>query len=187
MNHRVDHPGFADALDASAQPAPTADIEAVEVGTALVSDAAAIDELEVTGARPVPTLATSALVRAGSGVLGSTEAETLRTAVAKAYDAAVKAGAPEQVDLGADALRSYLAPADAERIDLQLDLLWLAAGGDLADRDNSDRLLHPNCLAMSGRSCLTSFSREPSLQTDPCGTSWLPTEPRGRGGSAQQG
>jgi hypothetical protein len=117
-------------------------VAAASAGTTLVTNASAFDQLDVDEASRVPTVATSALLRNGTGVLGTDHATELRTSVRAGYDEAISAGDPDKVDQAAEALRPFLSDGERERVDLYLDLLWFAAGGDLELLDDGHRLLH---------------------------------------------
>lgn len=139
-------PLFLGLLNHHLDPEAAAEIERVELtdqtGRALISDVSALDALEEGEQdQRVPTVATSALVRGGSGILRVDGARELRDAVAGGYTAAMAGGEPAEVDRAARALEPFLSSADAERFDLQLDLLWLASGGDIDVLENSDRIL----------------------------------------------
>jgi hypothetical protein len=135
LHHRLD-PGDLTLSDSAAMIA-----EAV-AGTTLLTDVTALDALDAQASDRSPTLATSALIRRGFGLLAPDAASELGRAVNGGYNAAIDAGDPGKIDQAAEALKPFLPSGDAERLDLQLDLLWLASGGNLEELDDGDRLLH---------------------------------------------
>jgi hypothetical protein len=135
LHHRI-------ASDDSRLSESASAIAEAAAGTTLLTDVTALDALDAQTSERSPTLATSALIRRGFGLLAAGDASELGRAVNGGYQAAIAAGDPEQIDQAAEALKPFLPSGDAERLDVQLDLLWLASGGDLEALDDGERLLH---------------------------------------------
>lgn len=143
LHHRVEARPEEPA-DVPGEPADVSDevIANVAAGSAFVTDASAIDALDSSDDARIPAVASSVLVRSGSGILRSPEAARMRVSVAAGYGEAIGAGDPAKVDQATESLRPFLSEVEVDRLDLYLDLLWVGAGGDLNELPDAERLLH---------------------------------------------
>ena len=107
----------------------------------LIAEASAIDALEGhTREHPSQAVATSALVRAGSGRIDAALGDSLGGALARAFSSAQAGERPEDVIDAMAVLEEFVEPVYADRLTNHLQVLWLGSGGDLDELFGADRL-----------------------------------------------
>lgn len=99
----------------------------------LVTVASAIGEWEELTDDGSESLATSALIRGGRGLLDDVGAARVGQAVAEGIPAVLAGEEPDKVAAALEALQPYLPAGSAERLERKLRFLWLGSGGRAQD------------------------------------------------------
>jgi hypothetical protein len=141
LDHRSSGDWSAEQQEEALRNAAHVQVDRPSTGRSLVAEAAALGALErAVSDGPEPMAATSAVVRFGQGRLDGADGELLGGVIAAGFGAALAARDVDHVRTVLDKLGPLVGDEETQRVATQLQLLWLASGGNLNEVFGRDRL-----------------------------------------------